>query len=246
MYTFDLHCPIKKHLLLQYLGQLIFLGTFISSAQAESQFEGWYGQAGVGANEPNLNLSSTPLVNSTPPYSHSITTHVTNSSNLSGVITVGYLKTIRDAFLFGVSLDAHPFVSPANSYALAISQPVITVNGEFQNQSNYALSMTPTWQISPSSMTYLKLGYVWGSVAKNCTTTRNGASVAASQTINLSGTNVGIGFRHILSGQIYAYTELNAVYKNDNVQTNTSPAGSYTATSGGSYYNAIFGIGYRF
>ena len=82
---------IKKYVL------VILLFLIISSARAESLFEGFYEQIGVGFSKTNFNLSTTPLSLSTNNFA--TTPNVSNNSNLSGVFTAGYFKTIKDGYL---------------------------------------------------------------------------------------------------------------------------------------------------
>ena len=229
----------------------VIVSALVQQVHAQGQFEGFYGHVGVGMNKTNLNLSSTSFTVPVNPFSYSTTSSINNSSNLTGEVTAGYLKQINDRFLLGVNLDAHPFSSTANTYGLSIATPrVTTVAGSLQTRNNYTVSITPAWETTPDSLAYLKLGYVWGSVDKNYTTTNNGASSYASQSIDLSGTALGAGFKYIVTSHIYSFTEFNYVFKKDNTQsisrTTAGVTGNYAATVSGSYYNGLIGVGYLF
>jgi len=229
---------------------VILLSSVIYPVYAESQFEGFYEQIGVGLNKTNFNLSTTPV--SVLTNNLATTPTISNSTNISGAFTFGYLKTIKENYLLGLNLDAHPFSSPSNSYGVSIATrpTATTVAGSFQNQSNFTISLIPAIQISPSELAYLKLGYVWGSLQKNYTVKTPTSTNTVDQSVNLSGTAIGVGYKRFISDQLYGFTEMNYVHKNDYTQSNTlqiaNISASYSATSGGNYVNALFGLGYRF
>ena len=235
---------IKKYVL------VILLFLIISSARAESLFEGFYEQIGVGFSKTNFNLSTTPLSLSTNNFA--TTPNVSNNSNLSGVFTAGYFKTIKDGYLLGLNIDVHPFTSPSNDYGVSIATrpSAITVAGNFQNQGNFAISLIPAIEISPSALAYFKLGYVWGSVQKNYTVTTPASVTSFNQSVNLNGTTIGVGYKRIITDKWYGFTEMNYVHKNDFAQQNTvtmaNTTANYSATSGGYYVNALIGLGYHF
>jgi len=235
---------IKKYLL------VILLPSVIVSAKAESLFDGFYEQIGVGFNKTNFNLSTTPLSVSTNNFA--TTASIGNSTNISGAFTAGYLKKIKDNFLLGLSVDAHPFESPSTAYGVSIATrpSASTVVGSFQNQSNFTISLIPAIEISPNALAYLKLGYVWGSVQKNYTVTTPASINTVNQSVNLSGTAIGVGYKRFISDQMYGFTEMNYVHKNDFTQQNTvtiaNTTANYSATSGGYYVNALIGLGYQF
>ena len=222
----------------------------MSAASAESKFEGIYGQIGAGMTQTNFTLSSTPLTVTT--HSFSTTPYIENSSKGTGIITAGYLKTIKENLLLGVSLDAHPFGSTANNYGISIATlpTSSTVSGNFRNNGNYTFNITPAWELNPDSLIYLKLGYIWGSVQKDYTITTSTSTTSTSQTSSLSGSDLGIGFKNILSDQVYWFTEFNYVTKKALTQstslTTLLGTASYSGTAAGSYYNALIGLGYKF
>jgi len=244
----------KRRILISISAGFLSTFFFISNTSAESKFEGIYGQIGAGINKTNFNLSSTPLSVST--YSFAVTPSIDNSTNISGVFSAGYLKTIHENLLLGISLDAHPFGSPANNYGLSIATlpTATTVSGSFRNQGNYTFNITPAWEINSDSLLYVKLGYVWGTVQKDYTITTSTSTTSSSQTANLTGNDFGIGFKNIISNQVYWFTEVNYVTKKAVTQSNSFPVtiaghsltASYSGTAAGSYYNALVGLGYRY
>lgn len=239
---------------IKLITQLMLLSLNLSAAIAENKFEGPYEQMGIGFNKTNLNLSSTPLSLSSGQQIATITPSINDSSGLSGVITGGYLKSINDDFLLGVSLDVHPFKSSNNNYGLFFSAPASTsISGNLQNRGNYSISLTPAWVMTPNSLAYLKLGYVWGTVEKSYTVTPPTPAPVTNvnQSVTLRGSDVGLGFRSLISDQLYAFSEFNFVQKTDNNQSNSITLSSgrqanYSVSSGGSYYNLLVGVGYRF
>ena len=232
---------------------LMLLTFTLPAAVAQNKFEGLYEQVGIGFSKTNLNISSTPLSLASGQQIATITPSISDSTSLSGVITGGYLKAINDDFLIGVSLDVHPVKSSNNNYGLFISAPASTsISGKLQNKGNYSISLTPAWVMTPNSLAYLKLGYVWGTVEKSYTVTPPTPAPVTNvnQGITLRGSEIGLGFRSLISNQFYAFSEFNFVNKTDNNQSNSitlsGRQANYSVSSGGSYYNALVGIGYCF
>ena len=258
MYKFKSIAHIKLRSFIKTIGRLVLLLLTSSALHAESQFEGFYEQAGIGFTKTNLNLTTTPLTisSNSPPISISTSTSINNTTNLSGELSAGYFKTIKNNFLLGLMVDAHPFASPTNDFGVSIATTptASTVSGGLKNQGNAALNLTPAWEITTESLAYLKLGYVWGTIQKNTTLTSTSGVTTSTQSLNLTGTNFGFGFKRIIDNQLFAFTEINIVYKNDSTQANAIPitlaknslTANYSATAGGSYYNALVGLGYRF
>jgi len=254
MYEFKSIANIKLRSFIKTIERLVLLLLTSSALHAESQFEGFYEQAGIGFTKTNFNLTTTPLTVST--YSFPTSTSVNNTTNLSGELSAGYFKTIKNNFLLGLMVDAHPFASPTNDFGVSIATTptASTVSGGLKNQGNMALNLTPAWEITAESLAYLKLGYVWGTIQKNTTLTSTSGVTTSTQSLNLTGTNFGFGFKRIIDNQLFAFTEINIVYKNDSTQANSIPitlaghslTANYSATAGGSYYNALVGLGYRF
>ena len=82
------------------------IGMSATAVNAQSQFEGAYGQLGVGyqgvtpsvsdvrVSLPSLGINNAPLTSS-----------VGTSSNFTGTVTAGYNFSVTKEFLFGVGVD---------------------------------------------------------------------------------------------------------------------------------------------
>jgi outer membrane immunogenic protein len=78
-----------------------------------------------------------------------------------------------------------------------------------------------------------------------------GGSTVPYQTVTLSGYNLGLGYKQIITGSLYWLAEANyASFSNKTATiglTNSiAGASSGTMSFGGSGYNFLAGVGYRF
>ena len=83
------------------------IGMSASAVNAQSKFEGFYGQVGVGYESvapsySNSNFTVTG-VGSAP-----INTSISNSNGFTGVVTVGYMASVTKDFLLGIGAEYSP------------------------------------------------------------------------------------------------------------------------------------------
>lgn len=231
---------------------LLLLALSIHNAKAETAMDGLYGQIGIGLSRPSLTIESTAL--SLPSTAYAITPWISNNTSLSGVLSLGYQRSLTNLFSLGINLDIHPLAQSSRSYGLNINTPSpLTLTGAYKSLNANSLSLTPGLLLSPNSMAYVKWGYQWGSVEKNYTI-NSSPFATTTQDINNYGTILGVGYKKILANSWYGFTEFTTTILNNVSNTNSIPVSvnghnliaTYTAISGGAYYNFTLGLGYKF
>jgi len=239
----------------------------ISSASAQSQFEGYYGQVGAGYSSLKSSVSSSTLTaaqsGSTP---YGMNSSSSSAGGANGSFSGGYTWILAPKFTVGLGVDYQPIAghsasgSLSNSTGLATSAPIpfacqvcapatrpvtpSTLTSTSQQTNAYALYIAPGYVIDDESLVYGKLGYA-GTQIK---TTLSGGS---AQSANYKGYLVGIGYKRIISGGLYGFVESNYTAYGNQTQNASGNLGSVTTynistTNKVSSYNTMVGVGYKF
>lgn len=166
----------------------------VGTVNAQSAFEGAYGQIGIG-------------YQSTSPTASRELTFDTNSG-FASTIGVGYNFAIDKNFLLGLGVDYSPIQSQSSNYT---ANP----NGTFKTKNAYNVFVTPGYAIDKNSLAYAKVGYTGSTVTL---TDRIG-----SENFNLTGYSVGLGYKQVITGGIYGFAEGNyLMYNNKDIGGNTN------------------------
>jgi outer membrane immunogenic protein len=129
------------------------------------------------------------------------------------------------------------------------------VNITYQVKNLWAISLTPGYAIDKDRLVYAKVGYTGVTIGASGSSTSAlmpyGGSTVPYQTVTLSGYNLGLGYKQIITGSLYWLAEANyASFSNKTATiglTNSiAGASSGTMSFGGSGYNFLAGVGYRF
>ena len=230
---------MKYKISLFYVLALICTSMSVSSF-AQSKFSGAYGQMGLvyESIRPNLNYSGMSIAGiGTVPISYSIG----NSNSWNGVATIGYMASINNHFMLGIGAEYEPFISKSASF---VAPTLGSTNGSWYKQNSYNVFVSPATPIGIDGLLYGKIGYA-GQTLKD-------SGSGESNTFNLVGYSLGLGYKQIISGGWYGYGEFNYLNLSasavpfSGVTSGSGRAWSYTNTVSTITYNAVLGLGYKF
>jgi opacity protein-like surface antigen len=219
----------------------------VSSMQvnAQSKFEGAYGQVGVGFTSTTPSLGSTTL---TPPAgnnpsSYALGTSINSTNSFTGAIGAGYTFSVAPKFTVGLGLDYLPFNGQSGNYTLTNSNlNPSSLTGTFKQKSAMNLYIAPGVEITPDTMAYAKLGYSGTSIEYG-----NGGNQ------NFSGYLVGLGVKSLITGGFYGFAEANyASYGEKNIGAtgpwNNGVTGTYAINGkiSANTLTGLVGVGYKF
>lgn len=176
------------------------------TANAQSAFEGAYGQIGIGYQ------SISPSLN---------TVTFDTSSGFATAIGIGYNFAIDKNFLLGIGADYNPVASSSANYRVG------STTDSYKSQNSYNIFLTPGYALSKDSLAYAKVGYSATTFKYN----------DGSPNDNLTGYMVGLGYKQIIDGGLYGFTEANYSSTSKNVDIGSLKSNSY---------NLLVGIGYKF
>ncbi len=211
-----------------------------SGAIAQSKFDGFYGQIGVGYEsiQPSFSNSNITIsgVGSAP-----IGSSISNSNGFTGVVTAGFMKTVTKDFLLGIGAEYSPIAGQKANYSASIGG-VSLGNGEYNKQNSYNIFITPATPVGQDGLLYGKVGYTGASIKDSF--------AGSSTTTNYTGYSLGLGYKQIIQGGLYAFAEGNYMSYGSKTSTASSQYAGYTITatntSSANAYNLLIGIGYKF
>lgn len=235
---------MKKQLLVA-----VAAGFIGASAMAQSAFEGFYAQAGVGY-ENNTLSSRTLNVTAKPgqPDTGSNGAQSAPSSSgggFSGLIGLGYNFSVAPQWLVGIGADFSPTSVTTSTQYIITCNPQSNCDGtnNYKVNNRYSVYLTPGYEIDKDKLVYLKAGYS----SENVTWQGQGtASGMGNQSKTASGFVAGLGYKQLLDKNLYVFGEGNYYsYSSNNVSGSTGSQ-TITQTQTPSAYQFLVGVGYKF
>jgi hypothetical protein len=153
----------------------------VGTANAQSAFEGAFGQLGIGyqSSKPksveNINWST--------------------GSGFASTVGAGYNFSLSNEFLLGVGAEYSFLPTSSANYSYDGGA------GTFKNKNTYNIFVSPGFALSKDSLAYAKVGYTG--------TSYEFTEGGASDTYNLNGYSFGLGYKQIINGGVYGFAEGN-------------------------------------
>lgn len=219
------------------------LTALAGSAMAQSAFEGAYGQLGIGYEtvSPSLsigNLNISGAGTGSFPYS----SNISNSNSFAGTVTIGYNFAVTKDFLLGLGAEYSPLTGQKANYS-ASNPDLGAQNGQWNKQNSYNIFISPATPIGKDGLLYGKVGYTGASFKSQI----NGGN---SNTENLNGYSLGLGYKQFITGGLFGFGEVNyASYGNKTTTESDTVSGynlSQSSTFKANVTNILVGIGYKF
>jgi hypothetical protein len=218
---------MKKKLLVASL--LAFAGT---GAMAQSAFQGFYGQVGVGYESVDAGFSNgTMTAGGAAGRAYNISS--SNGNSFTGNVGLGAYFPVTSTFLLGVGADYSPIAGSSTNFTFNIPTAGFSSTGSWKTKSSYNIFVSPAYVVAKDKLAYAKVGY---SGMSSQVTDADGTS-----TNNYTGYSLGLGYKQMVSGSIYAFGEVNyAAYGSKSLGGDVSGSTKPTAM------NALVGVGYSF
>jgi len=225
---------MKKQLLVAVAAG--FIGT---SAMAQSAFEGFYGQLGVGY-ENNSVSSRSFTFNSYKDASDSGSASGPSSSGggFSSAIGLGYNMSVAPQWVIGLGADYTPTNTTTSTVAV-YNGANGTLNYKVQNR--YSVYVTPGYEIDKDKLVYVKAGYTGESLVG-----QGQSGLSGSQSVNASGFVGGLGYKQLIDKNLYVFGEGNYYSYSSTTINSTSSDGTLSFKQTPSAYQFLVGVGYKF
>ena len=230
---------MKKHLLIAALTTIA-----ASTTYAQSKFEGFYGQAGVGyfSGTPTLSNSS---ITSPAGVNFPQTSSIDSTSGFNGLISAGYTFSLNKQYTLGLGIDYQPFTGQSGNYSQTNANIVPNpMTGTYKVNSASSIYLAPGIALSPDKLLYAKVGY-------SMLQAKISPTGGSSGTTDYTGYLLGLGYKQIIKGGLYGFGEINYSSYGNQTTPSSGPwggGGTYTSTSQSSIntFNTIVGVGYKF
>lgn len=213
---------------------LIAITTVSSTVFAQSAFEGFYGQIGLGYEATSPNLSNGLGISEPGQFDVPYTTSNENkSSGLGGTISIGSYFSVADSFLIGIGAEYSPIATSNADWTMNFLDRDESTVFKFKKKNSYNLFLSPAWAIDQTKLAYLKFGY--SGMSAQTTGLNN-----IQDTYNFSGFSLGIGYKQVITGSLYGFAESNYYsYESKNLLETTGNLKPKTM-------NILVGLGYKF
>lgn len=204
--------------------------TMLSSSlvNAQSNFTGFYGQAGIGYESTSISFTG----GSVQGFPYSVSSN--NSNSFAGTVGIGAYLPVTSNFLLGIGAEYSPIPSSNTNFTLSVPGTTTpSIPGTWKKKDSYNFFVSPAIAIDKDKLAYAKVGYT----GANIETTIFGSS----DTTSYKGYSLGLGYKQILQGGLYGFGEVNyAAYSSKSDGDGFSGTNKPTAT------NLMVGIGYKF
>ena len=220
-----------------------------STAMAQSAFQGFYAQAGVGY-ENNSFGSRTFNVTAKPGKPDTgtagdLSAPSSSGGGFSGLIGLGYNYSVAPQWLIGIGADYSPTSTTTSTQFVVTCSPQSDCDGtnNYKVNNRYSVYLTPGYEVDKDKLVYLKAGYS----GENVTWQPQGtAASVASQSKTASGYVVGLGYKQLIDKNIYVFGEGNYYSYSSNNVSSTSGSQTVTQAQTPSAYQFLVGLGYKF
>jgi outer membrane immunogenic protein len=248
---------------------LAMAGVFATSANAQSAktnaWEGFFGQYSVGFASFSPKIGSTTIAPVSPltaytnpqPYGLGGNINVSPSSSTlntaTNAISAGYNFGVNESYVLGLGASYYVGATGSGNGSFTLTAPGGTFGGGAYNAANlnatsavqyqlknlWAVTLQPGYVIDKNKLVYAKVGYTAVTIGLNSAT-------APYQTTNLSGYTLGLGYKQMVTESVYLLGEANYGSFSNKAATITSSLGTLNSTIGGTGYDFLVGVGYRF
>ena len=239
---------MKKQLL-----ALAALGLLAGAAQAQSSFEGFYGQLGTGY-ESNQASTLGGTGTCTGCATDNWNTANQNFNGMPLVAGLGYNWSLDSHWMLGLGAD-YSFLSLKTGTYSSNNQYSTTVNGQQLQVSNRTnIYLTPGYALSKDQLVYFKAGYSSANLQETfpATYAKNGVNQGSvgfptNATNTQQGYIVGLGYKQMVTSGLYGFAEANYMSYSKTTFSATNPSG-YTISNSPTLntYQALVGVGYKF
>ena len=194
---------------------------------AQSAFEGLFGQVGIGSESSSVSFTGGTVIG----RSYSATGD--NSNYFVGAVGVGTYFPVTSSFLLGVGAEYSPIPGSNANYSISVPSASYTGTGTYKKKDYYNLFISPAIAIDKDKLAYAKVGYT----GVNIETSSGGIT----DTSRYTGYSLGLGYKQIIQGGLYAFGEVNYA-----AFSSQSDGSGFSGTNKPTVTNVLVGLGYKF
>lgn len=208
-----------------------------STVFAQSKFDGFYLQGGVGFDNYDTTLSNGTITSTagTPPSgSYTMTSNNIDYSNgLKGTFGIGYGFSLSQNALLDLGID-YATDSKYTSRTNISGGYASTSSGKIKDKYTYYIA--PGYLLNKDSKAYAKIGFI------------SANDVSDGDKSSIKGMSYGVGYKQFIDKNIYFFAEGSYIKIDSKTYTGSgvSYTGSYSYTTKSDGYAGFVGVGYKF
>ena len=220
-----------------------------SGAMAQSAFEGFYGQLGVGYENDSFANKSIYVTGASGDGGNALSAPSQSAGNFSGAIGLGYNYSLAPRLLLGLGVDYNPLSRKSNQTLICNG---CSANSTMQASNRFSVFVTPGYEIDKDKLAYFKAGYTQEQVQLTIPVQGTNAFTSQVQSnANAGGYVLGLGYKQLVDKNIYVFGEANYnTYSAVTVSASGANSGGGTGTGAvkttPSAYQFLIGAGYKF
>jgi len=204
----------------------------VGTVNAQSAFEGFYGQVGVGYESVDGGFSNGTMTSGTA-SGRAYTFSSSNANSFTGSVGIGAYFPVTKTFLLGAGAEYSPLAGSSTNATFNIPTVSYTSTSSWKKKDSYNIFLSPAIAVDKDKLAYAKVGF---------TGMGTQATVDGTQTTdNYTGYSLGLGYKQMVSGSIYAFGEVNY-----STYGSKSSGDDLSGTNKPSTMNAMVGVGYKF
>jgi opacity protein-like surface antigen len=199
-----------------------------SSAMAQSAFQGFFGQVGVGYESASTSFTGGTVSGT----GYSVSSN--NSNSFAGTVAIGGYFPVSGSFLLGVGAEYSPIPGSSANYTISVpAASPSTYSGTWKKKDSYNLFVSPAIAIDKDKLAYAKVGFTGANI--------DSTYAGSTETTGYTGYSLGLGYKQIIQGGLYGFGEVNyAAYSSKN------DGGGFSGTNKPTATNVLVGLGYKF
>lgn len=216
---------------LNFFTYALILFLFSYNSNAQSVFEGFYVQLGVGLENDDLSYTGGEI---TSRNNIAYFLQVDDKSRyFSANVSLGWYYSMSPNFLIGIGADYLPLNGVETSYNLVVPEDNFVISASYMKKSAYNIFISPAYVVAEDKLLYLKAGY------SNITLASEFGST--SETASYGGYSFGFGYRQLLGSAIFGFVEANF-----SSYSSRDDGGAFTGTHSPENHSLHLGLGYKF
>jgi len=204
----------------------------VGTVNAQSAFEGFYGQLGIGYESVDQGFSNGTMTSGTQ-SGRAYTFSSSNANSFTGNVGIGAYFPVTKTFLLGAGAEYSPLAGSSTNSTFSIPAASYSTTNPWKKKDSYNIFLSPAIAVDKDKLAYAKVGFTGMSIQS----TVDGSQV----TDNYTGYSLGLGYKQMVSGSIYAFGEINYATYGSKKQGD-----ELSGTNKPSTMNAMVGVGYKF
>ncbi len=119
----------------------------VGTANAQSAFEGFFGQVGVGYESVDANMAGSGTITGSTGNGRAYTLSSGNANSFTGNVAIGSYFSVTPTFLIGIGAEYSPLTGSSENYTLNLPAVSYTETGSWKKKNSYNIFLSPAYAL---------------------------------------------------------------------------------------------------